>query len=197
MFEDLIYVQDNSLEPDFCKKVIEKFEKDDRKKKGLTGPDGEYKPDIKKSTDLKISGIDGWEEEDDVFFHSLQNGLKNYNDHCNNIHSMLTFVYPNQSDTGYNIQRTKPGEFYIWHDDFTYSNCYGARMVTFIWYLNDIEEGGYTEFVGGKKIQPKTGRLLLFPSSWEYVHRGYPPKNKTKYITTGWLHTILNGECKH
>jgi len=62
------------------------------------------------------------------------------------------------------------------------------RVLTFIWYLNDIEEDGYTEFMDGTKVQPKTGRFCLFPATWEYHHRGYPPKSQTKYICTGWLH---------
>ena len=47
---------------------------------------------------------------------------------------------------------------------------------------------GETEFFNGEKITPKTGRLLIFPANWMYVHRGCRVKNNNKYIATGWYH---------
>jgi hypothetical protein len=31
------------------------------------------------------------------------------------------------------------------------------------------------------------GKLILFPSTWTYLHRGVSPLFKDKYISTGWL----------
>ena len=58
-----------------------------------------------------------------------------------------------------------------------------------MWYLNTIEEkdDGYTEFIDGTKIQPVVGRLIFFPATWTFLHRGYPPKVK-KYLCNGWMH---------
>ena len=55
-------------------------------------------------------------------------------------------------------------------------------------YLNDVIEDGYTEFEFGLKVQPRVGKILLFPATWQYLHRGYPPKSETKYLCTGWLY---------
>jgi hypothetical protein len=60
------------------------------------------------------------------------------------------------------------------------------RLLTFIWYLNDVTDGGETEFINGK-IKPKTGKLLIFPSSWNYYHKGNMPLSNDKYIITGWI----------
>ena len=89
--------------------------------------------------------------------------------------------YPSE-DTGYQIQETKPGGFYTWHHDQI-----GSRTLTFIWYLNNIVEDGYTEFNTGLKIQPEMGKIVIFPGLWPWVHRGYPPKSENKYICTGWI----------
>ena len=62
------------------------------------------------------------------------------------------------------------------------------RKLTFIWYLNDIKDGGYTEFIDGTKIKPEVGKLVIFPASWEFLHRGVPPKSEDKYLCTGWVH---------
>ena len=63
----------------------------------------------------------------------------------------------------------------------------GTRKLTFIWYLNDIIEGGDTEFSSGLKIKPETGKIVIFPALWPWVHRGNPPKSENKYICTGWV----------
>jgi Rps23 Pro-64 3,4-dihydroxylase Tpa1-like proline 4-hydroxylase len=55
---------------------------------------------------------------------------------------------------------------YVYHDDGAIdilSKNY--RVITYLWYLNDVEQGGETEFFGGDlKIKPETGKLLFFPS---------------------------------
>ena len=190
-FSDLIYVVDDTLTPEFCEHVIKKFESDDQKSDGCIGSIGGPTVDksVKDSMDLNISHYENWSEEDSVFFDCLNKQLFDYINReilsSNNINLRSRFF--NLDDTGYQIQRTTPGGGYIWHTD-SMLGYHRMRVLTFIWYLNDIEEDGYTEFMDGTKVQPKTGRFCLFPATWEYFHRGYPPKSQTKYICTGWLH---------
>jgi hypothetical protein len=190
-FSDLIYVVDDTLTPEFCEHVIKKFESDDQKSDGVIGADSGtiVNKSVKDSMDLNISHYENWSEEDSVFFDCLNKQLFDYINReilsSNNIN--LRSRFSNLDDTGYQIQRTTPGGGYIWHTD-SMLGYHRMRVLTFIWYLNDIEEDGYTEFMDGTKVQPKTGRFCLFPATWEYFHRGYPPKSQTKYICTGWLH---------
>ena len=61
------------------------------------------------------------------------------------------------------------------------------RYLTFVTYLNDIEEEGQTHFMlHGLKVQPKRGLTVIFPAGWMHPHRGIPAPNETKYIATGW-----------
>ena len=86
------------------------------------------------------------------------------------------------------IQKYEPGGFYDWHNDWTlHDGC--SRVYTYIWYLNTIKkkDGGYTQFVDGTKVQPKVGRLVIFPALWTYLHRAFPPQ-VPKYICTGWVY---------
>ena len=54
-------------------------------------------------------------------------------------------------------------------------------------YLNDIEEGGETEFLyQQKKIKPRRGMGAIWPGSFTHLHRGNPPMS-TKYTLTGWF----------
>jgi hypothetical protein len=197
-YSEFIYCADNALSEHFCKTCIEKFEADERKFEGHIGH-GYINKEIKDSTDLTISSLSDWKYEDNIFCETLSEHLKNYVNsgiikERTGIDDIEIFQ-TKMEDTGYQIQRTNPNSGYTWHSDFhTYKSQIentGVRLLTFIWYLNDIVEDGYTEFIDGTKIQPKTGRMIIFPACWTFYHRGYPPKSETKYIATGWLHSII------
>ena len=62
------------------------------------------------------------------------------------------------------------------------------RILAYSLYLNDIEEGGETEFLFQKKrIPPKENTLAIFPAFFTHLHRGNPPLSNEKYILTGWI----------
>lgn len=63
------------------------------------------------------------------------------------------------------------------------------RYLAFLFYLNDVEVGGETEFpFHDIMVKPKTGSVLIFPPIWEYPHTGLPPKSGSKYIMSTYLH---------
>lgn len=92
------------------------------------------------------------------------------------------------SQAGIKIQMTKPSQgYHVWHCENS-DLLNKGRFLTWILYLNDIEEGGETEFIHlSQRISPKTGRLVIFPAGWTHAHRGNPPLEGTKYIATGWM----------
>jgi hypothetical protein len=61
------------------------------------------------------------------------------------------------------------------------------RYLSFMFYLNDVDEGGETIFTG-LSIKPKTGRLLVFPPLWMYPHKGCIPISNEKYIMSTYFH---------
>jgi len=63
------------------------------------------------------------------------------------------------------------------------------RFLSFLWYLNDVDNGGETVF-SDLKIVPKKGNLLVFPPLWMFPHRGNPPISGPKYIMSGYLEYI-------
>ncbi len=198
LIKDFIYVKDNSLSTSFCDEVVKKFDNDCRQKDGVLGVGHKHvDKSIKDTKEIHISTITGWEKEDRVFFESLKFGLDNYVDYLVNLNYCCN-SYPNltfgTSDTGYKVQKYEPGGCYHWHHDWSMTfEPVSSRIFTFMWYLNTIEEKdeGYTEFVDGTKIQPVAGRLIFFPATWTFLHRGYPPKVK-KYLCNGWIHARPN-----
>lgn len=86
------------------------------------------------------------------------------------------------------IQKTKPCEgYHIWHCENASVNT-GTRVFLVLVYLNDVEEGGETEFLyQSKRVAPKAGRLLLCPAGFTHTHRGNPPLSGTKYVMNTWM----------
>jgi len=60
--------------------------------------------------------------------------------------------------------------------------------MVFLWYLNDVAEGGQTRFTDlSIDVQARCGRLLVFPPYWMYQHAGMSPKSNDKYILSTYL----------
>ena len=182
-------------------------------RKGTTMAD-DINDNIKQSDDLAIplEGDNRWTKDNNFLSKTLQPKILEYLEYTHNAiplpHKPIGFVetrpqavnlvqhqggisfgYGTVTDTGFQIQRTKPHHGYGWHTDFWVDKQIGIRIITFIFYLNTVREG-WTQFWNGDQIQPQKGRLLLFPSNSTYYHQGYPPLD-TKYIITGWLHKAL------
>ncbi len=62
------------------------------------------------------------------------------------------------------------------------------RVVLYMFYLNDVEEGGETEFYyQNKLIKPKKGTMVIAPAAFTHSHRGNVPLSGDKYIATSWI----------
>jgi hypothetical protein len=88
----------------------------------------------------------------------------------------------------FKIQKTKiGGGYHIWH----YESCsreIANRVLVWTLYLNDVDEGGETEFLyQHKRVKPQQGTLVIFPAAFTHAHRGNPPLSNDKYIVTGWV----------
>lgn len=181
---------------EFCKHVIEKFEKDSSKGPGRTlNKDGTPRVNdtVKKSVDLRInhSTEHDWSMEDEYLNMILRYGFDKYLQYLDTDiykpeeYMCSTFsVYYNR--TGFQIQKYGVGDHFSWHvdDDNTLK-----MKLAYIMYLNTLPEdaGGETQFWNGKSIRPKEGYVLFFPATWTYPHRGAEVKSGFKYIITGFL----------
>lgn len=62
------------------------------------------------------------------------------------------------------------------------------RVLLFMYYLNDVREGGETEFYyQQRKLSPKKGQLVFAPSGFSHTHKGHVPTSNDKYILTSWV----------
>jgi prolyl 4-hydroxylase len=93
----------------------------------------------------------------------------------------------------FNIQHYKPNEgFFVWHSERTSAmNPATTRHLVFMTYLNDVMDGGETEFYHQElKVKPKKGLTLIWPADWTHTHRGVASPTQDKYIVTGWFNYV-------
>ena len=88
----------------------------------------------------------------------------------------------------WNIQHYKPNEgFFGWHCERTFYASH-QRALVFMTYLNDVTDGGETEFYWQKvKTKPIKGKTVIWPTDFTHLHRGIPSPTQHKYIATGWM----------
>jgi len=89
-----------------------------------------------------------------------------------------------------NIQKYDPmGGYFALHSERTTGrHPISARHLVFMTYLNDVTDGGQTEFYyQNTLVEPKKGLTLIWPSDWTHTHRGIVSPTQTKYIATGWF----------
>tara|TARA_Y100001970_G_C13835882_1_gene652080 strand:- start:77 stop:709 length:633 start_codon:yes stop_codon:yes gene_type:complete len=111
--------------------------------------------------------------------------MKEYNAAYDNPLAELTIA------DGFNIQHYKPGEGYLnWHSERSVHLTH-QRALTFMTYLNDVKDGGGTEFkYQGLRHNARKGKTLIWPSDFTHTHRGQKSETEEKYITTGWFNHV-------
>ena len=84
------------------------------------------------------------------------------------------------------LQKTEPTQgYHMFHGENINWNV-SDRTLAWMVYLNDVEEGGETEWLyQQRKIKPTKGTVCIWPGSFTHLHRGNPPMSE-KYIATGW-----------
>ena len=93
--------------------------------------------------------------------------------------------------TAWQIQRYDAkdnGGYHQFHIENSGTNSM-RRVMAYIVYLNDIDEGGETEFLHQNiRVKPEAGKVVIFPAYFTHVHRGNPVlSGQDKYIMTGWF----------
>lgn len=87
----------------------------------------------------------------------------------------------------YDVDPDHPNFFHPHADSWSCPTA--TRQVSIIIYLNDVQVGGATTFTDLKiSVTPKKGRILFFPSFYNYTHMGEAPSSNAKYIIVSWIH---------
>jgi hypothetical protein len=194
---NFIYVNKTSISQGQCLNIIKTFELDNTKYEGVTM--GGLDKNIKDTTDLNILNNDEkWYKYTSFLSKELKRNIQKYIDELNKKFSVSDnidnkYIFFNNNEFKINtmlMQRyTQNKGKYIYHHDFMVDPVKKQnRVITFLWYINTVEEGGETCFGESLKIKPEQGKLILFPACWTFPHCGKTPLSSDKYIITGWIY---------
>jgi hypothetical protein len=178
---DLIKVYDNVLEAEVCEKLIENFEKVSDKHERI---DNDRKPNF---TQFNLTE-NANENEELNFLHQYL--IKKTFEYKKDYYKFIDErCFPEEhAFEQFRIKRYENdgNDAFDCHVDIK-DHASARRYLSFLWYLNDVEEGGETVFKD-LVIKPKVGKLLVFPPMWMFPHMGKPPISNKKYILSTYLH---------
>ena len=191
--ENFIGVFDNVFDEQYCKSIIDHFEKLNNFHKTQKRADITGHPAIEQQNDVYYP----IGENDSTFISANDSFLLEFNLKLQECYKLYAKKYPildgmmkHRLNLDVKLQKTIPGEgYHVWHCEHD-GVAFGKRMFLVILYLNEVS-GGETEFLyQHTRVAPKTGRLMICPSGFTHTHRGNPPLEGHKYILNGWIEFI-------
>lgn len=188
-FKEFIGIYEEAFSLEECNSAIEIFEKYDRMGYSYSRI-GECPIALNLKDDSAINLVPSNSKDldcGDNFIESFHNRFYNY------LYPLYNLQYPilqqlrKHQSKHIKIQKTYPTQgYHVWHCEHDASH--EDRILSWILYLNDVEEGGETEFLyQSLRFKPKAGTFILFPAHFTHTHRGNPPLKGCKYIATGWI----------
>jgi hypothetical protein len=190
LIEDFIGIYDGYFSDEFCDNLIEYFEWCQRNNRTFARPEAER---IKNDDSVGLNPVTI--QEINFMWPNIQGYMSEFNqvfwDECYADYSGRFSVLQDYGPTTiytYKLQKTIPGGgYHIWHSEDGVT-LMSRRTGVYILYLNDVDEGGETEFLyQTRRVPAKKGRLVIFPPNYPWAHRGNPPLSGVKYILTGWM----------
>jgi hypothetical protein len=190
VFKDFVGIFENAYTKEYCEQTIECFNKLDELGFSLNRKEHENANSVKK--DDKVIFFDTFIPVEHTTSAIHDGFLTSFWDIFYPLYAQKYSVLTDSSDKHAiycnKMQKTEVGGgYHVWHYESS-SRTTGNRLLAYILYLNDVEDGGETEFLYlHSRIKPKAGTLIIFPAAFTHTHRGNPPLSNTKYITTGWV----------
>lgn len=92
-----------------------------------------------------------------------------------------------------NLQKYLAGQggYHHWHSEVYPQDASAEslhRVLLFQFYLNDVAEGGETEFFyQRRRVEAKAGRLVIAPAGFTHTHKGHVPRSGDKVVATSWV----------
>ena len=185
-----VQVYDNVIDELSCEELIKKFEDSHEYYQTVHQEDGDNSISIEHIT---LVEHEEWQSVQNGMLEMFQDYIVHYKLDCGVFDKMWPETY------GYEAIRMKR---YLANDYDRFdphvdvmNHATAKRFLAFFIYLNDVEEGGETEFFFNKpgtfipfKVEPKRGRMLMFPPTWQYYHAGLKPISGKKYLIHSYCH---------
>ena len=181
-----IEVYDKALSSNECNILISQFEKSPQRegtvfKDGITTVD----KDIKNSLEISGCSLSKPTTISSIINNSLKICFTKYREKYPIFINSMTHVEPFDSYTFKKFEGKSAG-YKHWHHEHGPNVELSKRVLVWGFYLNDAPG---TDFMFYPNVSGKEGRCVIFPASFNYMHRSSPNKG-IKYIITGWFSYI-------
>ena len=185
--EHFIRVYDNMISAEICAEAIRRFDASQDKFPGLIHKkDGTKVVDreTKRTSELVISDDPSWADIEKVLQAGYVECINRYAEEFPHLGKVVGTLFSEP----FRFKKYEAGGFFDWHVDSGGEN--NSRVVAVQIYFNNVHKGGETEFVFQQmKVPAVTGRMIVFPTLWTYLHRGAPVHSNAKYICTNYVRT--------
>jgi hypothetical protein len=105
---------------------------------------------------------------------------------------------PNVQSTGFRIQRyERNAGYYRQHCDAvpwieTHGDSSIKRILAVVVYLNTVQDGGGTRFpMHELTVNAEVGKVVVFPTTWQYPHQGLVPLSSDKWIISEFINCSI------
>lgn len=187
---DHMFIDGWYIDETVCDSILNWREEQEQAGNWFTGRVGSAKvvPEHKDSIDTLLP-VDGYHS--DIYFNELLKVFDCYREKWPACDKYSAFG-PLERTV---VQKYNPGQgFHGWHTERTSgSGLVSRRHLVFMTYLNDVTDGGETEWLyQNLKVKPEKGLTVIWPADWTFTHRGITSETQTKIIVTGWAHYVDN-----
>jgi len=187
--DNLIRIYDDVLDKISCEEIIEKFEDFHKRYETVFQQDGE---NIISFEQLRINDYDSWNSINTGLLKLFQEHVVKYKIDCRVEPEMWPKKFGFEAIRMKRYLANDYDRFDPHVDVLDYDSA--RRFLAFFVYLNDVPIAGETNFCSRtmiqKSIQPKRGRLLIFPPMWPWFHAGLKPLGDKKYIIHSYCHYV-------
>ena len=179
-FSNFIYEAPCVLDENACKCLIQCFEQN---KHFHTSNKEKY------ATVLNLNNLKQTNTSDTKIYEIITEIANIFDIHINKYFSKLITLYninhPNFSTSGINITKYNKNEGDCINK--AHLNIRNGKQSQFIYifFLNNIDNGGDICFFNNKTIKAESGKLVLFPTEWFFMHKNNIPISDDKYTLSG------------
>ena len=184
-----VRVYDNVFDEDFCKGMINTFDSlTPVKTPHMRHSEFRWEQDYRSFLEIDICHEKAFTDFIDPYY----NRVKEVYTHYKSVVDSPFFPNKYAFEDG-RMKKYEANDYdqFGWHIDVGDKKSSERYLVMFA-YLNDVDEGGETLFKSDIdfKVQPKQGRMVVFPPMWMFPHKGEKPISGSKYILSTYLHYV-------
>lgn len=182
--ENFIRYYDNVVSEEFCDNLVNLFEEHTELQKVMENDD------LFRFTEIRLLDTpEVYEEISQELTRTFFDCIDQYKSDCN----IQDGMFPRKLGyENFRMKRYMPNDLDRFSPHVDVGDYLSARrFLVFFLYLNEPKEGGETKFQQYDiTVNPKKGRLLMFPPLWTHLHSGEKPVEDPKYIVGSYLHYV-------